>query len=268
MFAAQGRVGHKVDQKGFQIAQGNHSLRRFSTLFLAFVQANLLLDNLSPLSFGNHPDKVGPSLHQRRSHLIGIHFRNSRHLLFRHVNPPLAAITTFQFASHSLLAIADSFHVCPRQRVGNPRHVIRVLAHFPSRRMEKVSMHSPLGHLGIFFTHIGYSHKRGNQKRTRGRIGHRHRDSIRISFRFQWFLVSRRPRGRRQIGTRLQKAIHRSHRDKRGPPHRHIDIVIITAHQIGVGRLDSRIACLDFAIFQKGRRHNQVLHTLLHKSTL
>ncbi len=34
----------------------------------------------------------------------------------------------------------------------NPSHFVSILANLPSRGVEEISMHSPLGHLGIFFT--------------------------------------------------------------------------------------------------------------------
>mmetsp|Transcript_81442 Transcript_81442/g.122363 ORF Transcript_81442/g.122363 Transcript_81442/m.122363 type:complete len:389 (+) Transcript_81442:518-1684(+) len=275
MFLAEGGIRRKVDEEALQIAQGHHSLRRGGALvrvvFATFVKADLSLNDFTTLSFGNHPNKVGTTLHNRGSYFVRVDFWGGWHLQFRHVDPPLTTITTDTLESTLHLSgtifEAQTVHTSrSRQRVLNPCHFVRILAHFPSGGMEEVSMHSPFCNLGVFFTHVRDANERRHQERRRRRVGNGNRDTVGVDFGFRCVLVGGGGRGGGQVSRGLQERVNGANSDHRGPLQCNIQIVVITADQVRVSSFDSRVGNLLLRVAQERRSNNQILHSLFHET--
>mmetsp|Transcript_4375 Transcript_4375/g.8046 ORF Transcript_4375/g.8046 Transcript_4375/m.8046 type:complete len:203 (-) Transcript_4375:1279-1887(-) len=193
MLPSECRIGRVVNEKTFHVTKWHGSLRRLSTVLALVIFAHLLLDNFSSLSLGKHPDKVRSSSYQRRSHFVCVDLWTSRHLLFGHIYPPLSTVLSlFKFASSRRsvsVSIANTIHSARTgQGVRNPSHVKRILARFPSGRMEKVTVHTPLGNLAILLADVRDAQKRRNQERTRRSIRESYSHPISILFQFDHLL--------------------------------------------------------------------------------
>mmetsp|Transcript_41785 Transcript_41785/g.75211 ORF Transcript_41785/g.75211 Transcript_41785/m.75211 type:complete len:469 (+) Transcript_41785:939-2345(+) len=135
--------------------------------------------------------------------------------------------------------------------------------------MEEVSVHPPLGNLVVLLADIRNANEGWNEVRTGGGIGQHHGHSILVILT-HGFLVTLRTRRNGQISRGLEKAIDTADSHQRRPLHGHIQIVIIAADQIGMRRLRRwvELAHIHILIRQIRRRQHQILHPLLHKSTL
>mmetsp|Transcript_2024 Transcript_2024/g.5338 ORF Transcript_2024/g.5338 Transcript_2024/m.5338 type:complete len:843 (-) Transcript_2024:824-3352(-) len=294
----EGRVGRVVDQKGLQIAQGHDGgggvwavpLTGLSLLLvgdgLRLVEADVPGNDGPALALGEHPYVVGAPLDDGRGDLVGVDAGTGGHLELRHVDPPLTAIrgadgivgpvgleTALDGRLGGGLVAQAGDAPGPAQGVVDPGQLEGVLADLPCGGVEEVAVHAPLGDLGVFLADVRHPHEGRDQEGADGGVGDHDGGLLRRLAALFIVLVVDGGRGARgDVRRGLQEGVDRPESDERGPLEPHVQIVVIAAHQVGMGPLDGGVLDVGTVVAAAAahvrRCEDEVLGAPLHEAGL